>query len=64
MTRILCIEDPIMFLWACILAFVLGFSLALLLLRGFYAFRECMPDALGRSGDELGPHRTLSSGRM
>jgi hypothetical protein len=55
MDRIPCIEDPIMFLWACILAFVLEFSVALLLLRCFYTLREGMLDILGRSAERMCP---------
>jgi hypothetical protein len=39
MARIHRIEDPIMFLWACVIAYLLEFSLALVVLRAFYALR-------------------------
>ncbi len=34
------IEDPIAFLWACAIAYLLEFSLSLAFFRGFYALRE------------------------
>jgi len=46
MDRISCVEDPIMLLWACVLAFALQFSFALLLLRGLYSLRTRMLDTL------------------
>jgi len=55
MRRILCVDDPAMFLWASALAFVLEFSFALLLLRGFYRFREGLLVRLGNPAQRTRP---------
>ena len=53
MKRIPRLEDPVMFLRARVLAFLLEFSLALFLLRSFYALRERVLDSRAEDEEDL-----------